>query len=108
MWAQSILTQGASREAAGQIKREPPLCAARASRSTSTYAQMQWLRHNFFSVGLLQVIPRAVKAVFSSVQEAMKEYDIAIHVTFVEIYNDEVGAAAITWRPMIKQGAELP
>lgn len=36
------------------------------------------------------VIPRAVKAVFSSVQEAMKEYDIAIHVTFVEIYNDEI------------------
>ena len=51
-------------------------------------------------VRLLQVIPRAVKAVFSSVQEAMKEYDIAIHVTFVEIYNDEVGSAAITWRPM--------
>ena len=33
-----------------------------------------------------------MKAVFSSVQEAMKEYDIAIHVTFVEIYNDEVGS----------------
>ena len=43
-----------------------------------------------------------MKAVFSSVQEAMKEYDIAIHVTFVEIYNDEVGSAAITWRPMTK------
>ena len=55
-----------------------------------------------FSVRLLQVIPRAVKAVFSSVQEAMKEYDIAIHVTSVEIYNDEVGLGAITWRPMIE------
>ena len=48
-----------------------------------------------------------MKAVFSSVQEAMKEYDIAIHVTFVEIYNDEVGSAGtVTRRPMTKQAVE--
>ena len=36
----------------------------------------------------------------------MKDYDIAIHVTFVEIYNDEVGSAAITWRPKTKPAIE--